>query len=364
MVKIKRERFGLNISEEEYRKLPLPSYSFFSDVQKLEEIAPGTGHTIIGNVANSNNNDEDGIIFGSIVDQILTDGKADDDNIIIVKKKPSGKMKDMIRTLKLIKEFLSEPEDLFHFSNISDIINIANEFSYFPKKSDELRLDGFRNYEEYVNHFFKDENDNKIITTEYQYKSANRVATMMLNEFPILSGTYFSEEKLQILKQVKIIAEINGVYVKCMLDMILINHESKIVVPLDIKTGAARTDEFEASGYYGWNYYIQSSLYRRALIYYIENFVPELSEYEIKPFSFIFADRIKFSGVVRYDVDDENDDTAFNHGFTVKNFKDPSIIHHKLSTAQLLDIYSKNLPTAYNDYIKTLDMAKLYEVTA
>lgn len=340
--------FGLDISEQEYRNLPLPSYSLLSDIQKLEEVTPGLGKTIIGGTPN-NVNDEDGLIFGSITDQVLSDGKPDD-KIIVLKKKPSGKMKDMIKILVDIREFLPDPNNILSPLNSNDILSIAEEYSY--KKKDVDRLNGFYNYEEYIKALSNNEKSNYIITTQYIYNTAIKMANLMLEKFPILSGTFLPEEKLQVFKQVKLVSKVLDVYCKCMLDIVLINHDQKIIVPIDIKTGANRPEDFEQKCYFGWNYYIQGSLYSRILINYIKDNYPELIDYEVKPFTFIFGDRIK-NGIIRFDVSEEMDNTAFEEGFRVKKDED-SFLLFKLPTKQLLKIYHDNKPSGYDDYIEKL----------
>lgn len=337
MVKIKV--FGLDISEQEYRKLPLPSYSLLSDVQKLEELEPGTGKSIIGGLPRSDM-DEDGLIFGSITDQVLSDGKPSD-NIVVLQKKPSGKMKEMIKTLVAIREFLTEPNNILSPLNSKDLIAISEEFKY--KKKDSDRINGFVNYKDYIEAVSDVNNKNNIITTSYIYNTAIKMANLMLNEFPILSSGYL-DDNIQVFRQIKVIGTVNNVKCKGMLDMILINHKGKFIVPIDIKTGANRPEDFEEKCYFGWNYYIQARLYKLLLKDFIINNYPELADYEIRPFSFIFGDRIK-GGIIRYDVTEENDEMAGNSGFVNKN---------KKSLNDLLQIYYDNKPSGYDDYVNTI----------
>ena len=331
--------FGLDISELEYRRIPLPSYSLLSDIQKLEENLPGSGKTIVGGVS-IGDMDMDGLIFGTIVDQILSDGKPSDD-IIVLKKKPSGKMKDMIKMLIDVREFLPDPNDILSPMNSQGLLDIAEEYNY--KKKDADRINGFMNYKEYIDVYSDENNNNKIITTSYIFNTALKIANEMLSSFPLLSFNY-TEDHIEIHRQIKLTGMVNNVMCKGMMDLILINHKGKFIVPIDIKTGANRLTDFEEKGYFGWNYYIQSYLYKVLLKDYIDKNYPELKDYEIRPFSFIFGDRIK-GGVIRYDVTEENDLLAGDTGFINKN---------KKSVNDLLQIYYDNKPSGYDDYINTL----------
>lgn len=331
----KKLKLGLDISEKEYRALPLPSYSLLSDIQKLYE----KGLEDSFSLKPSNNYDTDGIIVGSITDTIISDGNLPE-NLITVKKKPSGKMKEMINCLLEMKEFLHE--DILNEDNYKAILIIAEKFKY--KKTDEDRIKGFLNYREYIELLFNlDKPENYLITTDYTLFTAKRTANNILDNFPILRKDF--DNDIDLFFQVKITGEFNDIQVKCMLDAVIINHNKKIIIPIDIKSGANKAEEFYDKCYLGWNYYIQSSLYRKLLIDYIRENHKEFDSYTVVPFSFIYGSRMN-NDVVRYDVQEDEHVTSLYEGYNLDSLE-------KLSVESLLDIFKRNLPSEYNVYINS-----------
>ena len=82
-------KIGLDISEENYRDLPYPSYSLLSDIAK-------NGGEIVNGRRNEDVNEMDGVMVGKLVDNLLTENKYPD-NFYVVKKIPTGKAKDVLK---------------------------------------------------------------------------------------------------------------------------------------------------------------------------------------------------------------------------------------------------------------------------
>lgn len=248
--KLKNE-VGLQISEQEYRDLKYPSYSLLSDIAKvgIENVDPNFRNKEIG--------DFDGVIFGKIVDGLVTENKLPED-IVVIQKKPSGKAKDLIKILVSNLKFLPEPKDLLNEKNHEVIFKACDAIKYL--KDNTKRIAGLENYTQYITELTNAKPDTTIVT-KYIFEEAKRCSKILLAQYPFLTG----KTNLRIIPQVKLLGNVNGIDVKGMLDFILINDELKEIIAYDLKTGSYNFSDFEQKGYLGWNYYIQCSLYYELL---------------------------------------------------------------------------------------------------
>ena len=67
---------------------------------------------------------------------------------------------------------------------------------------------------------------------------------------------------------------------KGLLDMIVVNHKDKCIIPVDLKTTSGKAADFK-SAFIKWSYYIQASYYSYGL--------QTLTDYEVLPFKFVVA---------------------------------------------------------------------------
>ena len=169
----KKTQLGLQVSEKEYRDIPFPSYSLLSDISK-------NGTSVIGGARNTEIGEMDSVIFGKIVDSLLTD-KKDPDNLYVVTKSPTGKAKAIIKALASYSHLMPNKHDIFHEDNKEILDGICEKLNYY--KNYETRLKGLKNYVDYFNTYkrivlnkIKDENKPKpedcVIVSKYIYSSS------------------------------------------------------------------------------------------------------------------------------------------------------------------------------------------------
>jgi hypothetical protein len=260
----KEIQIGLQISEQDYRDLPYPSYSLLSDIKK-------NGVEVIDGVRNTDIGDLDGVMFGKLVDNLLTENKLPD-NLYIVDKKPSGKAKEILKALVKNISKMPNKRSLFHKDNLDIINNVCKRLKYhkagkkdnFDDTSESLknkRISGLKNYSKYCKVLMSSKNiDDDFIVTSYLYNEALKVVQVLKTEYPFLTdGT------VQIIPQVKLCHHVSGVMTKGMLDFVIIDHKNKTITAWDLKTGSYNAEDFVEKGYIGWNYYLQSSLYLELL---------------------------------------------------------------------------------------------------
>ena len=296
---------GLQITEKEYRELDYPSYSLLSNVSKSNALAVGGDKVDI--------DDLDGIIIGSIVDSIITDGGLPD-NLIMLSKKPSGKPLMIIKALykrkDLIHEYVLSPK------NNKIIEEELNNFEYYKTSSFSSRLSKLTQYKTYAKALSK-YGEKAMFVTKYQHDIAISISNNLIIRYPFLL------EEDNLITQIKLIGEVNGVKIKGMLDFIYINHKEHKIIPFDLKTGINPHYSFFEKGYLAWNYYIQASLYRTLLEDYIRKNHSEYKEYTIDNFRFMYCGRADRLPII-YRVSDKLHKAGYS-GFEYKNKYYPGI---------------------------------------
>lgn len=319
---------GMDISEKEYRDIPLPSYSYLADIAKAEILKPGVGgsEVVISGVRNLAIADMDGVMIGTIVDSRITE-KKDPDNMIIVNKKPSGKMILIIKAILNLKSMLHNPTDLLSSDNYDSFVDMAEAFKY--KKDYKSRLEGILNYSEYIDAL--DKYQDPFIVSDFIIGCARRSEKALTKEYPFIVNP--KDFGLEMYNQVKLQGVVNGQLCKGMMDFVFINHSKKKIIPFDLKTGYAKHEDFHDKCYLGWCYYIQSALYYRLLLIELAKH-PSLKDYEVLPFQFMYCGRSDYKPLI-YKVDSFQDSQAMN-GFNHISTDYPGV-------NQLIDIYKSNI---------------------
>lgn len=104
--------------------------------------------------------------------------------------------------------------------------------------------------------------------------------------------SYFTKGKIyeELMHQVLIYFERDGLVFKCILDGIKIDHENKTIQPFDLKTTGKSVYQFKES-YLSYGYYRQGALYEQALLSKESPILDLLSEgYKLLDFIFIVVE--------------------------------------------------------------------------
>lgn len=286
---------NLGISEQEYRDLDLPSYSMLSSISKSGiDVMMGTKNGIFS------------LKFGSLVDDMCFDTDK-------VKKKyyQAGAIKAPTLNVKKIVDYVIQ--------TILDSESDDNTFSVVKKRKldsysdDALDLSKYESaiisasisYNVYQGYgkdklmqtvvsagqqYFQDvlESRGKVLIKPEMWQQALTTATTLAtHEF---SRGYFEEEDgIELFYQYKFVTEVLGFKTKGMLDILKVDHNTKTVYPVDLKTGELPVSKFpEIMLMYG--YYIQACLYREAIINIVAN-DPDLAGYDVAPFEFLYISK-------------------------------------------------------------------------
>lgn len=274
-MKISLKQLACDISEKEYREDSALSYSILSKYEK-------GGFGSISKLYEQQ--ESEALTFGSMVDCLITEGKEIfDSKFAVVSNIPSESIEKIINQLVQTTDELS-------LSDISDneILNVCDTLGYQTKWKAETRINKVRT--EGTDYFFELANakGKRIVDLESYQKAIDTV--IALKSHPYV-GKYFEEdsEYIEHLYQVKFKETIDEIPLKCMFDLLIVNHKDGVIIPCDLKTSSVPEYDF-AKKYLEWRYDIQSRLYYKILS-------KKLSEnsyfkgFKLQPFRFIVINK-------------------------------------------------------------------------
>ena len=339
---------NLNLMEEQYRDLNIPSYSVLSSI-KQQGIDVLSGEKLSFNFKFGKLVDtmcfephkvKELFYRGSTVKPPTSSHKKIVDKILEnIFSKDSSNEKPGIAGLKRKKSSVSNKLKDYK----SKIVNYCIAEGVLKTYNDDKK---YSTIVSSSSDYFKDKVDSmgKILIKDEMWKLAHQTAiTLQTHRF---TAKYFAKnvDGVEIFYQYQFDVKVNGRRVKGMLDCVIVNHHKKIIIPVDLKTGEAPVKGFpHLYVYHG--YYIQGGLYREALRTIVENDF-DLDGYVVNPFEFIYISKLNPYKPMIYVVDDELHDNAL-HGFTgVYGYFNEGVY-------QLIEDYYACVEDGYCEYTKT-----------
>jgi hypothetical protein len=263
-----------------------------SDIVKLYRESPAINFSLLAKLdfsprASLNMEDiseRESIIFGSAVDCLLTTPDEFREKFIVATvEKPTAQMGDFVGHL-LKNESFEE----------------AYKKTGFKKDSLEKVLERYKTEGlPYVNFAGKAEGKTIIPTDEYQ-KVIRAVNGVIHNTF---CKKYFqtSDKDVEILYQVPIYwtKTISGeeINLKCLVDVIYIDHKKKTIEYVDVKTTSKGVYNFRNS-FLQYRYYLQAALYSDSIKYFKQS--RNLEGYVFSEFRFLVIDKESYSPPMIY----------------------------------------------------------------
>lgn len=259
------------LTKDNYRKYPAIHYSLLS---KLSKDPKG--------VLSEEKDFSDGITFGDALDILLTQGEKEFEEKYCVCKvdKPTGQMGDFVDAFYKLKDS-----------------NLAYEVAGFKRDSITKVLGRFaKEGEDYYNFLVQSEGK-QVISYEMYMKVLDAISTLKSHPF---TEVYFDKPRkgIEIKYQVPLLFKIDDSEGKCLLDILVIDHEKKIIYPLDLKSMGDYVNTFPAS-FMKWNYYLQASFYT----YGLKQLYPD---YTIDNFKFIVISSLQLNKPLIYKCSDED----------------------------------------------------------
>lgn len=241
-----------NVTEPEYRADPAISYSTLS---RFEREGWRKLSSLYDKVETPS------LTFGSAVDTMLTDGEKAfneqyvvcefptlSDSLIAITKDLHRKYKDLYRKVSLIPDVAIDAVALLHgyYAN--------PKYAAYRVKNVKEACD------EYYNLLTLADGKTVLSTSDYQdvmrcvdELRSNKATSYFFNSNPFITH-------IEKAFQLKFKAEYKGIPVRCMFDEIIVDHNNKMVYPIDLKTTGHPEEEFNGS-FSQWRYDIQAKLY-------------------------------------------------------------------------------------------------------
>ena len=286
---------NLQIPEQEYRDLALPSYSMLSGISKGGiDIMTGVKNNIFT------------LKFGSLVDDMCFDTTKVKSKYHLAGalKSPTPNVKGIVD--KVIVSVLAGENENSSFNIVKkkkmnslstvalNLGNYGDKIILAAKVNNVYQSYSIEKVIETVTKagqaYFEDAltSRGKILIKKEMWDKAMETS-MTLATHPFSKSYFEVEPGIELFYQYKFITEVRGRKTKGMLDILKVDHNQKIIYPVDLKTGEMPVSKFpEIMLMYG--YYIQAALYREAIINIVES-DPDLADYTVAPFEFLYISK-------------------------------------------------------------------------
>lgn len=180
------------------------------------------------------------------------------------------------------------------------VIPLIKKLKLFTNVSkDETFIKKFNTKEFYEYCMFHIENNKKNIVHITDFLKAKEARNSLLTHE---KTEHLFINQLENIYQLKVEYEYRGQNVKCYLDMVLIDHEKKVIHGIDLKSGTPPAARFMKS-FFEYKYYIQAAIYMKALQHYNNEMFG--GEYSIEPFKFLYLCRTDVENPIVYVVSDK-----------------------------------------------------------
>jgi len=271
------------VDEPTYRKDPALSYSTLARFAR-------EGFNKLDNLFDEI--DTPSLTFGSAVDALITGGQEEFDKNFIVAEFPdiSDNLQTIARTL--FARYNTQ------YRNVSDIptdilADVGKECNYYAdKKYRATRIKKIKEEcQEYYNIMYSAGNK-KIISTETYSQVTAAVRALKENE---ATKQYFApddpfDDSLQKFYQLKFKMPYEGFELRCMCDEIIVDHKTKTIYPIDLKTSSHTEWDFFRS-FVQWRYDIQARLYWRIIKYNLDQHPELFNGYKLEDYTFIVVNK-------------------------------------------------------------------------
>lgn len=271
------------VTEPEYREDPALSYSNLSHYEKGGKFAALP--TLFDKIETPS------LTFGSMVDTLITGSEEEfrEQFIMIDDFGLSDTLKEIAGLL-----YSRYKEERTRFDDIPNLViaDVGKECNYYAgDRYAETRVKKIReNCKPYYNMLALAEGK-KIVTpqeVEDARRCVNALKTCERTAFYFADNDPFVAD-IQRFYQLKFKQTLEGIDLRCMADLIVVNHKAMTVQPCDLKTSSTNEWEFPKA-FQQWRYDIQARLYWR-LIRKTMDLDDEYKYYKLMPFKFIVVNK-------------------------------------------------------------------------
>ena len=286
--------------------------------------------------------------FGSLFDSFITKGKQTlNDYAVADFSVPPAE--------KGVLDYLATTSTISHFDEVEmqDVLNAAETVGYQSKWKPQTRYEKISNYSDYYDTL----KSGKKLVSKADWDDAMEMYKVFRDDpyLKTIFGTK-STKDIEYIYQAQFVVdyetEVHGtVKVKCMFDLLIVNHKDKTIRPVDLKTSSMPAYEFPEH-FVKMRYDIQGDEYTDVLRLVIDK-IPEYRDYTILPF--LFTDISRTDKVpVTYEYDPERG-LSFD-----KNGKHYSFRNWSVLLEEIIEYERSNAVVPYT--ISTKEANNLIEV--
>ena len=279
MTKSLRE-ISWNVPEEIYRADPALSYSTLSRFRK-------SGFNELEHLFDRI--ETFSLIFGSAVDSIITGGEEEFNSRFMVAEFPV-----VPESIVTIVKYLF---DTYHsnyriLENIPDdkVIETAARFNYQNNWKPETRSKVIKEKGSAYYRLLYLSKDKTILDTATNLDVRKAVEALRNSS---TTRWYFAQdnpfENIERLYQLKFKATLNGIEYRVMSDLLIVDYDKRIIIPVDLKTSGKPEWDFYKS-FVEWQYQLQARLYWRIIRANLDK-DPYFKDFELKDYQFIVVNR-------------------------------------------------------------------------
>lgn len=278
----------MNINnEKEYRAYPALSYSFLKELNQV-------GPKII--LDGMDKKVSSGLTLGSLVDNLMTLDDYDwQDDFVITKFgldfNGGTALDSILKHLYENPDCSVKEEDML---DLSERLGLWSKIKDRQKRIDRIFTEKFNEQYQLLSSI----RAGKSIITEDDFTLAlTMVDTLKSHRFTM--DIFDAKPNVDIIYQVPVLYKIEGEDCKSLLDMVIVDHNSKRIYPNDLKTGAEKNF---LKNFNRYEYYLQGAMYSLA----IDDWKMQhgYDEYDVMPFKFIYISRANPYQPLVYEMDD------------------------------------------------------------
>lgn len=286
MIKSLKE-ISWNVSEEEYRQDYALSYSTLSKFKKL-------GFNGLDNLFDRV--DTPSLTFGSAVDSIITGGEEEFNSRFMIAEFPSIP-DSIISIIKCLFDNYYQQYKTLESIPDKDVIETASIFNYQNNWKPETRAKVIKEKGNTYYGLLYLSRDKTILDTA-TYEDVCKTVEALRNSNS--TRWYFAQdnpfEDVERLYQLKFKATLNNINYRVMSDLLIVNHETKEIFPIDLKTSSKAEWDFHKS-FVEWNYSYQARLYWRVIRDNLDK-DPYFKDFTLHNYRFIVANRKSLTPLV------------------------------------------------------------------
>ena len=247
---------ALHITEPEYREMPELSYSTLSTYETL-------GYNGLEHLFDKK--ESPSLLTGSCIDTILTGGEDEFNSLYYVADIPALGDKPLQVAEYLFTNYSNSYSSMEEMP-ATYILEAANVYEYQKRWRDDNRI---KDLTEKCNPYYKAKVQSlgKTVVDVQTFENV-KACVRALRESPATCGYFADNDEMSPIRryyQLKFKFEHDGVGYRSMMDLIVVNYESKKIFPIDLKSSLSCAEWDFEDNFKRWHYYIQARLYWRNL---------------------------------------------------------------------------------------------------